>query len=121
MNNILLVFLGGGIGSLARYGVSQIVWHNFKSAFPVATLTSNIIATLILALTVGYFAGRATDNTAMKIFIVTGICGGFSTFSTFSYETAELFRTGNTVIAITNILISVAVCVALAFFISKQA
>ncbi len=60
------------------------------------------------------------ENPAMKTFIIVGICGGFSTFSTFSYETVELMRSGNMMFAVANILISVTVCVALIYFITKQ-
>jgi len=120
MNNILLVFLGGGLGSLARFGISEIVKNNFKSSFPIATLCSNVLSCLVLALMVGMFSGKVDANPAMKTLIVVGFCGGFSTFSTFSYETAELMRSGNMLYAIANILISVVVCIALVYFLSKQ-
>lgn len=120
MNNILLVFLGGGLGSVARFGISEIVKNNFKSSFPIATLCSNILSCLVLALMVGVFSGKADASPALKTLIVIGFCGGFSTFSTFSYETVELMRSGNMMIAIANILISVTVCVALVYFLSKQ-
>ncbi|MBL0330255.1 MAG: fluoride efflux transporter CrcB [Bacteroidetes bacterium] len=120
MNNILLVFLGGGLGSVARFGISEIVKNNFKSSFPIATLCSNILSCLVLALMVGVFSGKADASPALKTLIVIGFCGGFSTFSTFSFETVELMRSGNMMIAIANILISVTVCVALVYFLSKQ-
>lgn len=120
MNNIFFVFLGGGLGSLARYGISEIVRSNFKSSFPFATLCSNIISCLVLAVTIGYFSGKLADNQALKIFIIIGFCGGFSTFSSFSFETVELIRSGNILFAIANILISVTVCVALIYFLTKQ-
>jgi CrcB protein len=121
MNNILFVFIGGGLGSIARYGISEIVRVNFKSSFPVATLCSNVISCAILALTMVYLSQRAEVNTGMKAFIIIGICGGFSTFSSFSFETVELIRSGNLLFAITNILISVTVCVGLIYFLTKQA
>lgn len=120
MNNILLVFLGGGLGSLARFGISEIVKNNFKSSFPIATLCSNILSCLILALMVGFFSEKVDASPAMKTLIIVGFCGGFSTFSTFSYETVELMRSGNMIYAIANILISVVVCIALVYFLSKQ-
>ncbi len=120
MNNLLFVFLGGGLGSIARYGISEMVKSNFKTAFPVATLCSNVISCLILALTVGIFSYKTGSNSALKLLIVVGFCGGFSTFSSFSYETVELMRTGNTLIAIANIVISVTVCIGLIYFLSKQ-
>ncbi len=120
MNTVFLVFLGGGLGSLARFGVAEIVRFNFKSSFPIATLCSNILSCIILALMVGVFSEKVEVNPAIRTLIIVGFCGGFSTFSTFSYETVELMRSGNFIYALANILISVTVCVALIYFLSKQ-
>ena len=121
MNNILLVFLGGGLGSLARFGIAAIVQTNFKSVFPLATLFSNIISCLILALTVMLFSDKLITNPSLRMLILIGFCGGFSTFSTFSYETVELMRSGNVLYAVANILISITVCIALIYFLTKHA
>lgn len=120
MNNLLLVFLGGGLGSIIRYGISEIVKSNFKSIFPIATLCSNILSCLILALAIVFFSDKIGANPNLKILIVVGFCGGFSTFSTFSYETVELIRSGNMMYAVANILISVVVCLGLIYFLTKQ-
>ncbi len=120
MNNLFLVFLGGGLGSIARYGISELVRQQFKSVFPLATLLSNIISCIVLALAVGFFTEKVGNNPTLRVLIVVGFCGGFSTFSTFSFETVELFRTGNALVAIANILISVAVCVSLIYFLTKH-
>lgn len=120
MNNLLLVFLGGGLGSVVRFGISEFVKSNFKTIFPIATLCSNIISCFILALAIGFFSEKIGANPTLKMLIIIGFCGGFSTFSTFSYETVELMRSGNLIIAIANILISVIVCVGLIYFLSKQ-
>ncbi|MCW3102770.1 MAG: hypothetical protein JWO09_1210 [Bacteroidetes bacterium] len=120
MNNLLLIFLGGGLGSLARFGISELVRTNFRSSFPLATFCSNVLSCIILALTIAYFNGKAEGNPALRTLIIVGFCGGFSTFSTFSYETVELMRSGNMLMAIANILISVSVCVVLIWFLAKQ-
>lgn len=120
MNNLLWIFIGGGVGSLARFGISEIVNNNFKSTFPLATLISNIFACLVLALMVGMFSAKMDTNPALRTLIIVGFCGGFSTFSTFSYETVELMRSGNMMMAIANVLISVTACVTLVYFLSKQ-
>ena len=119
MYNILAVFIGGGLGSLARYGISELVRVNFRSSFPVATLCSNVLSCIVLALAVGMFADKISPG--MKLFIIAGFCGGFSTFSTFSYETIELIRSGNTLIALLNVLISVIVCFAIIYFLIRTA
>ena len=120
MNKFLLVFLGGGLGSIVRYGISEFVKQNFKAVFPIATLCSNIISCIVLALAVGYLSEKIGTNPALKILIVVGFCGGFSTFSSFSYETVELIRSGNSPIAVANVLISVTVCISLIYFLTKQ-
>jgi CrcB protein len=120
MNNFLAIFIGGGLGSLIRYGISGFVATRFKTIFPLATLASNILSCIILAVTVIALSTKTDINPTWKLLIITGFCGGFSTFSTFSYETVELMRSGNTMYAIANIMISVAVCVGLVYIIAKN-
>ena len=120
MSNLLLVFLGGGIGSLLRYAIGITVQATVKTSFPVATLCSNIISCVVLALTVLLLHQKLLIQPGLKMFILVGFCGGLSTFSTFSFETVELMRTGNTMIAITNIVLSITVCVGLIYFLLKQ-
>ena len=119
MYSFFLVFLGGGAGSIARYGVSELVKANFRSSFPLATLLSNLISCTVLALALGYFSDKLTENPALRVLLIAGFCGGFSTFSTFSYETVELMRSGHLLFAAVNVALSITACMAIIYFLTK--
>jgi fluoride exporter len=103
MNSLLAVFIGGGLGSLARYGVNNLFAS--VSLFPVAagTLVSNIIASFILGIYLGLSATTEPIGTGWRFLIAAGFCGGFSTFSAFSAETFELIRHGQFIGGFLNI------------------
>ena len=119
MKNIFLVFVGGGAGSLVRYAVSVISTKIFAAVFPVATLVSNILSCVILAFVVLLYSQKQIEDNAMRLLLIVGFCGGFSTFSSFSYETVELMRNGQMLYAIANIIISTVVCIGAIYFITR--
>ena len=110
--NLFLVFLGGGLGSVARYGTGVLSKKIFTTDFPFGTFISNISSSFILGLLVGWLALRAAHQEPYRLLIAVGFCGGFSTFSSFTLETFEMMRTGNYLIAGANIVFSIVVCLA---------
>ena len=114
--NAFYVFLGGGIGALLRFGLTHLV-HKFpKQVFPVATLASNLLASLLVGILLVLMMKMKPDHAeSFQAFWIIGICGGFSTFSTFAKENLELMERGQWLIAILNILISVSFCILMVY------
>lgn len=117
--NWMLVFLGGGLGSMARYGISIVVMRYFQGNLPVATIVSNVFACLVLAAVVSISSNPEFESRILKLAIVVGFCGGFSTFSTFSYETVQLIKNGNQLVAVGNVIVSVGLCLILLYKLTK--
>lgn len=89
-----LVFVGGGIGSVLRYALSVGVLRVGWTGFPVATLAVNTIGGLAMGVLAGWFAFKGGGPQAWRLFLTTGLMGGFTTFSTFSLETILLYEEG---------------------------
>lgn len=95
LRTLLFIFLGGGIGSGLRYLTSVLIQRNFTSHFPLATWISNFVGCLLIGILIGFFTKNEFTNSDIKWFLVTGFCGGFTTFSAFSYENVTLMQHSN--------------------------
>lgn len=94
MQAYLIVFLGAGIGGAARHGVSVAALRLLGLGFPYGTLAVNIAGSLIMGLLIGWFAHKGDPGESWRLFLTTGILGGFTTFSTFSLDAALLYERG---------------------------
>lgn len=108
MLKILAVFIGGGFGSLCRYGIARFI-APFNTTFPYATLLANVLSCIIIGYLMMLGLKSQISDTG-KALLVVGFCGGFSTFSTFSKETYLLLKEGEHILALTNIGGSIILC-----------
>ncbi|MFP4663521.1 MAG: fluoride efflux transporter FluC [Bacteroidales bacterium] len=116
---VIYIFLGGGLGSVSRYGVSRLITGN-GSINPVATIVANLLSVLVLAAVVYYFSRSHSITDNLYALLIVGFCGGFSTFSTFSFEVFEMMRQQQYFMAGLNVLISVVLCVFVLFIFAKN-
>jgi CrcB protein len=111
----LIVFLGGGIGAALRHGVNLAAARLAGTAFPYGTVTVNIVGSLAMGLIAAYFAFRGDASQHWRLFLTTGILGGFTTFSAFSLDVALLYERGELGLAALYIAVSVGVSIAALF------
>lgn len=101
------VFIGGGLGAMLRFFISIMVVNNMKSFLPFATLLANLVAILIMGLTLYFAETKFEMYPWLRAFLLIGFCGGLSTFSTFSYETVLLLKGYHWGYALSNVVVSV--------------
>lgn len=106
LKRILLIAAGGSIGAVLRYLISEIVYRFTSPTFPWGTLTVNLLGCYLIGLAWQY-SEMYMVSTGTRIFVLTGILGAFTTFSTFSLETLTLLRDGEIKMAVLNQIVSV--------------
>jgi fluoride exporter len=122
MLRFLVIGAGGAIGTLARYMISGLDYKHPYGAFPISTLIVNLSGSLIIGLLWG-MSDRFFTSPNMRLFIFIGVLGGYTTFSTYSLESANLLRDGQLRVALASIFATNALCIIsvfIGFFVSKQ-
>ena len=125
MNHYIAIAIGGAMGSVLRFWLSNNIHHRLQSGFPVGTLMVNVVGSFLIGLVFVILQQRfpgdvqgnitANSNELIRGFLVVGLLGGFTTFSTFSLETVHLIQSGSWLKGVSNALISVFICVFSAF------
>lgn len=107
MVNILWVGVGGFLGAISRYLISIYTSKIFISKIPIGTLTVNILGGILIGLIMDLNLKNNIISEELKLFLTTGLLGGLTTFSTFSYETVNLIQSGQFILALENILLNI--------------
>ena len=94
MKQVLLVFIGGGFGSAARYLLGRL-WNSHESGIPFGTFAANILGSLLIGIILGLAAKNESLTQEQTLLLATGFCGGFTTFSTFAYENHVFLKNGD--------------------------
>lgn len=122
MINYILVGIGAAIGGTVRYWISNVIYIIFSENFPYGTLVVNVVGSFILGFLMFYSNDREFLSPQLRLFLTVGFCGGFTTFSTFSFETMNLFRETQYLLGSVNILLNLLLCligVFLAYLVTK--
>ena len=107
----LIVFVGGGLGAALRHGINFLSARFLGPAFPYATLFENVTGSLVMGLLAGYFAFKGDASQHWRLFLTTGILGGYTTFSTYSLDAALLYERGELGLAALYVAGSVALSI----------
>ncbi|HXX57376.1 MAG TPA: fluoride efflux transporter CrcB [Thermodesulfovibrionales bacterium] len=107
MMNYIVVFAGGGIGSVARYIVATWIGQRWGRSFPLGTFMVNVSGSFLIGLLMTLMTERFIENPQWRLLLVVGGLGGYTTFSTFEYETGRLVADGELIYAGLNVVLSV--------------
>jgi CrcB protein len=110
--NYLLVFIGGGLGSTLRHIINVVCARGFGTAFPYSTFIINISGSAVMGLIAGYLAFKGDASQPWRLFLMTGVLGGYTTFSAFSLDAALLYERGDIGLALFYVLGSVVLSIA---------
>lgn len=108
MLKLLVIGIGGFLGATARYGLSGLVHRYFSGSFPAGTLCVNVVGCLVMGALMGMVEDRQLLTPPVRLFLMVGLLGSLTTFSTFGYETLELMRDGNWSATLANVSANVA-------------
>lgn len=121
--NILIVGLGGFVGTICRYLISRLFIFFDLLSFPFATLSVNILGSFLIGFLIEIFSDSNNIQYKLMLFLTVGFCGGFTTFSTFSFDNLQLIRDGEISSAVLNISLSLILgvfAVLVGYFLAKK-
>ena len=109
MLNYFMVAIGGALGSVARFWISTVVSNRITETFPLGTLVVNVTGSFLIGLLAAMSRSNGMSNTT-RTFLMVGVCGGYTTFSSFSLQNLQLLQNGNLYYAGLNTALSLVLC-----------